>query len=165
MTTAHPPSVADPHSELLPAPMALRVIAYLLDGTTVLLSVGLGLISLWANVVSFGPALNPALALDPIPVVTWVWLVWFFLCIGTWMYLAQRGQTIGKAIVGLKIVRLDLPAHPPLGIGRMFLRSLVQRFLHSTGILLLIDLYLLLTDEKQRRSATDRLLDCQVVRI
>lgn len=86
-------------------------------------------------------------------------MVVFLFWVVAWVALATQGRTIGKAVSGLVVVHTRKEGNPPFGLGR----AVVKAFMPSTGILFIVELFFMLSDETRHRSATDRLVDSQVV--
>lgn len=74
--------------------------------------------------------------------------------------LGRTGQTWGRQIVGIKVVRKDQPDQP-LGIGKAFLRTLVAGLVSGNCILG----YLWMLWDKDKQTWHDKIINTVVVRV
>ncbi len=140
-------------SAVQPATPMRRAAAWLVDqciGGIPLTLIALRLLSIGFN----GPSTNPVLSFGVVVFLFWV---------VAWVALATQGRTIGKAVAGLVVVHTQKEGNPSFGLGMMIIRAVVKAFMLSTGILFIVELFFMLSDETRHRSATDRLVVSQVV--
>ena len=78
-----------------------------------------------------------------------------------WLIVLGRGQTPGKQVLGLHAERRD---GSPVGWGTMFVREVVKAVAHAFVIGFLADAVLMLSDDVERRSLSDRVADTVIVR-
>ena len=79
-----------------------------------------------------------------------------------WLIVLGRGQTPGKQVLGIRAVRRD---GSPAGWGVTFVREIVKRVAHGFGgIGFLADAVLLLLDDQEHRSLSDRVANTVIVR-
>ena len=139
-------------SAVATAPLYLRLIAYAADGLASSITVGM-----WVASAGMGIWRNSSMPLL-------FALLWTGALLFVWIRLAGRGQTVGKAMVGLCVVEaLPQDSRSRLGIGRMFMRAVIRHVVLGTGFLLVLDLVLLLLDEDRHRSIADRFMASRVV--
>lgn len=140
-------------SAVQPAAPMRRAAAWLVDqcvGGIPLALIVLRLLSMGFN----GPSTSPVLSFG---------VVVFLLWVAAWVALATQGRTIGKAVAGLVVVHAQQEGNPPFGLGMMIIRAVVKAFMLGSGILFIVGLFFMLSDETRYRSATDRLVASQVV--
>ena len=82
------------------------------------------------------------------------YLIWWLIVLG-------RGQTPGKQLLGIRAVCRN---GDPAGWGRTFVREIVKGVAHSFIIGFFADAILLLMDDAERRSISDRVADTVVIR-
>ena len=79
-----------------------------------------------------------------------------------WLIVLGRGQTPGKQLVGIRVVKRD---GVPAGWGTTFVREIVKAVAHGFGAVgFLADAVLLLIDETEHRSLSDRVANTVVIR-
>ena len=78
-----------------------------------------------------------------------------------WLIVLGRGQTPGKQLLGLRAERRDGSG---VGWGTMFVREIVKAVAHAFVIGFLADAVLMLSDDAERRSLSDRVADTVIVR-
>ncbi|CAI8011867.1 hypothetical protein GBAR_LOCUS7622 [Geodia barretti] len=78
-----------------------------------------------------------------------------------WLIVLGRGQTPGKQLLGIRAVKRD---GGPGGWGTTFVREVVKVVAHSFVIGFFADAILLLIDDDEHRSLSDRLADTVIVR-
>ncbi len=78
-----------------------------------------------------------------------------------WLIVLGRGQTPGKQLLGIRVVRRD---GNPAGWGSTFVREIIKVIAHSTTIGFFADAILLLMDDDERRSLSDRAVNTVVIR-
>ena len=78
-----------------------------------------------------------------------------------WLIVLARGQTPGKQLVGIRAVKRN---GDPAGWGTTFIREIVKYVAHSFVIGLFADIVLLLMDDNEHRSLSDRVADTVIVR-
>ena len=78
-----------------------------------------------------------------------------------WLIVLGRGQTPGKQLLGIRAVKRD---GDPAGWGTTFVREVVKVVAHSFVIGFFADAILLLIDDDEHRSLSDRLADTVIVR-
>jgi uncharacterized RDD family membrane protein YckC len=84
--------------------------------------------------------------------VAWVWL--------TIRYVRQNGQTIGKKILGIKVVRAD---GSPISLGRIFwLRNVVNALISVIPLYVLVDVLFIFGESRQ--CLHDKLADTIVIK-
>lgn len=79
-----------------------------------------------------------------------------------WLIVLAKGQTPGKQLLGIRVVRRD---GSPAGWLMTFVREIVKAVAHSFMIGYFADAILLLTDEMEHRSMSDRVANTVVVRV
>jgi len=130
----------------------LRLLAYAADGLASSITVGVWVASMVADMWR---DLSTALLFA---------LLWTGALLFVWIWLAARGQTVGKAMVGLCVMEaLPQGSRSRLGLGRMFVRAVIRHVVLGTGFLLILDLVLVLLDEDRHRSIADRFMASRVV--
>lgn len=77
-----------------------------------------------------------------------------------WLIVLGRGQTPGKQVLGIRAVRRD---GDPAGWGVTFIREIVKRVAHGFVIGFLADAVLLLIDDREHRSLSDRVANTVIV--
>ena len=82
------------------------------------------------------------------------YIIWLLIVLG-------RGQTPGKQLLGIRAVKRG---GEPAGWGITFVREVVKMVAHFFVIGFFADLILLLTDENEHRSLSDRVVNTVVVR-
>lgn len=82
------------------------------------------------------------------------YIIWWLIVIG-------RGQTPGKQLLGIRAMRRD---GSPSGWGNTFVRETIKLVAHSFVIGFFADLILLLMDETEHRSISDRVVNTVVIR-
>ena len=82
------------------------------------------------------------------------YLIWWLIVLG-------RGQTPGKQLLGIRAVKRS---GDPSGWGNTFVREVVKTVAHSFVIGFFADVILLLMDDDEHRSLSDRVADTVVVR-
>lgn len=90
-----------------------------------------------------------------LPLKTLVFLLYFTLTT-----LATGGQTLGKMILGLRVVRLD---GSPLKKSDIFIREFVGRFIHNFSVLGL--LYVITAFTKYKQNISDYFADTSVINL
>ena len=78
-----------------------------------------------------------------------------------WLIVLSRGQTPGKQLLGIRAVKRN---GSPAGWGITFIREIVKYIAHSFVIGFFADVILLLMDDEQHRSLSDRVADTVIVR-
>lgn len=78
-----------------------------------------------------------------------------------WLIILGRGQTPGKQLVGIRAVRRN---GDPAGPGTVFVREVVKIVAHFFTIGFFADLILLLIDEEEHRSLSDRVANTVIIR-
>ena len=79
-----------------------------------------------------------------------------------WLIVLGRGQTPGKQLLGIRAVRRD---GNRVGWGLMFVREIVKLVAHGIGFIgFLADAVVILVDEAEHRSLSDRVADTVIVR-
>ena len=78
-----------------------------------------------------------------------------------WLIVLGRGKTPGKQLLGIQAVKRD---GEPAGWGTTFIREIVKLVAHSFVIGFFADAVLLLMDDDERRSLSDRVADTVIVR-
>ena len=78
-----------------------------------------------------------------------------------WLIVLGRGQTPGKQLLGIRAERRD---GGQVGWGTMFVREVVKAIAHSFVIGFFADAILLLLDEEDHRSLSDRVAGTIIVR-
>ncbi len=93
------------------------------------------------------------------------WVLFFLtLVIGYiiwWLIVLGRGQTPGKQLLGIRAIKRDGDLS---GWGNTFVREVVKTVAHWFVIGFFADVILLLTDDDEHRSLSDRVADTVVVR-
>ena len=78
-----------------------------------------------------------------------------------WLIVLARGQTPGKQLLGIRAIKRD---GAPSGWGNTFVREIVKAVAHSFVIGYFADAILLLMDDDEHRSMSDRVANTVVVR-
>ena len=78
-----------------------------------------------------------------------------------WLIVLGRGQTPGKQLLGVRAVKRN---GDPAGWSTTFVREVVKTVAHFFVIGFFADLILLLIDEEQHRSLSDRVANTVVIR-
>lgn len=78
-----------------------------------------------------------------------------------WLIVLGRGQTPGKQLLGISAVNRDTG---DAGWGRTFVREVVKAVAHSFIIGFFADAVLMLFDDQENRSLSDRVANTVVVR-
>ncbi len=78
-----------------------------------------------------------------------------------WLIVLGRGQTPGKQLLGIRAIKRNGDG---AGWGTTFVREIVKAVAHSFIIGFFADAILLLTDEEEHRSLSDRVANTVVVR-
>ena len=78
-----------------------------------------------------------------------------------WLIVLGRGQTPGKQLLGIRAYKRD---GGPAGWGTTFIREVVKAVAHSFVIGFFADAILLLMDDDEHRSLSDRVANTVVVR-
>ena len=78
-----------------------------------------------------------------------------------WLIVLGRGQTPGKQLLGIRAVKRH---GDPAGWGTTFVREVFKTVVHWFIIGLFADLILMLVDEKEHRSISDRVADTVIIR-
>ncbi len=78
-----------------------------------------------------------------------------------WLIVLGRGQTPGKQLLGIRAVKRDGDRS---GWGNTFIREVVKAVAHSFVIGFFADVILLLMDDDEHRSLSDRVANTVVVR-
>ena len=78
-----------------------------------------------------------------------------------WLIVLARGQTPGKQLLGIYAIKRD---GGRAGWGTMFVREVVKLVAHSFVIGFLADAILLLMDDQDHRSLSDRVVGTIIVR-
>ena len=78
-----------------------------------------------------------------------------------WLIVLGRGQTPGKQLLGIRAVKRDGERS---GWGNTFIREVVKTVAHSFVIGFFADVILLLMDDDEHRSLSDRVANTVVVR-
>ena len=78
-----------------------------------------------------------------------------------WLIVLGRGQTPGKQLLGIRVVKRD---GGRAGWGITFIREIVKAAAHSFVIGFFADIVLLLMDDAEHRSLSDRVADTVVIR-
>lgn len=129
-----------------------RMFALILDGLVCLLIIGIFL-GLGRVVLAW--------ALE----MVWAMLVGFLAgCIGCvvwWMIALASGQTPGKQLLGIRAIRQDGSS---AGWGITFVREIIKIVAHSSTIGFFADAILMLIDDAQHRSLSDRAAGTAIVR-
>jgi uncharacterized RDD family membrane protein YckC len=153
--------IPDPRSMNAPADRGTRLGAALLDG--IIFGVMVYLPAVVAAVVggvagrvsgdsSFGPVMLAGVLLAVVGFGVWCWL--------TIMYVTRNGQSIGKKLVGIKVVRAD---GSPISLGRIFwLRNIVNGVISIIPFYGLIDLLFIFSESRQ--CLHDKIADTIVVK-
>ena len=93
------------------------------------------------------------------------WVLFFLtLVIGYiiwWLIVLGRGQTPGKQLLGIRAIRRD---GYPSGWGNTFVREVVKGVAHWFVIGFFADAILLLMDDEEHRSLSDRVANTVIVR-
>ena len=77
-----------------------------------------------------------------------------------WLIVLGRGQTPGKQMLGIQAVRRN---GNPSGWGNTFIREVVKAVAHAFVIGFFADLIMLLMDDDEHRSLSDRVADTIIV--
>ena len=77
-----------------------------------------------------------------------------------WLIVLQRGQTPGKQLLGIRAIKRD---RQPAGWWTTFVREVVKTVAHSFVIGFFADAILLLIDDTEHRSLSDRVADTLIV--
>lgn len=79
-----------------------------------------------------------------------------------WLIVLGRGQTPGKQLLGIRAIKRN---GYPAGWGTTFIREVVKFVAHGLGAIgFIADVVLMLIDEDEHRSLSDRVADTVVVR-
>lgn len=78
-----------------------------------------------------------------------------------WLIVLGRGQTPGKQLLGIRAVKRH---GDPAGWGITFVREVIKNVAHWFIIGLFADLILMVIDDDEHRSLSDRVADTVVVR-
>ena len=78
-----------------------------------------------------------------------------------WLIVLGRGQTPGKQLLGIYAIK---PDGSPAGWGTTFVREVVKFVAHSFVIGFFADVVLMLLDERDNRSLSDRVANTIIVR-
>lgn len=78
-----------------------------------------------------------------------------------WLIVLGRGQTPGKQLLGIRAVKRDGDRS---GWGNTFIREVVKAVAHSFVIGFFADVILLLMDDDEHRSLSDRVANTVVIR-
>ena len=78
-----------------------------------------------------------------------------------WLIVLGRGQTPGKQLLGIRAVKRD---GDQSGWGNTFIREVVKAVAHSFVIGFFADVILLLMDDDEHRSLSDRVANTVVIR-
>jgi uncharacterized RDD family membrane protein YckC len=78
-----------------------------------------------------------------------------------WLIVLRSGQTPGKQLLGIRAVRRG---DGRTSWGTTFLREVVKWVAHASTIGFFADVILMLMDDEERRSLSDRVVDTVVIR-
>lgn len=144
--------VNDPTATEVPAERGTRLVATIVDGLIfaamvylpLLLSLGIGRRS--------SAGIGIAILLPLAGLIIWAWL--------TIKYVNANGQSIGKKMLGIKVVRTD---GSPISLGRIFwLRNVVNSVLGLIPLYGFVDALLIFSE--QRQCVHDKLADTMVIK-
>lgn len=78
-----------------------------------------------------------------------------------WLITLRQGQTPGKQLLGIRAVKRD---GSPAGWGITFVREIVKGVVNSSGIGFIANIVLMMLDESEHRSISDRVADTVIIR-
>ena len=78
-----------------------------------------------------------------------------------WLIVLGRGQTPGKQLLGIRAERRN---GDPAGWGITFVREIINSVVCGTGIGFFANVILMLMDDNEHRSLSDRVVDTVIVR-
>ncbi len=149
--------IADPGTQTVPAERATRLGAAILDGLIFMVMVYIPIIFTAAAVGAAGEetvslALVIGGLLTLIGLVAWAWL--------TIRFVLRNGQTIGKKVTGIKVVRSD---GTPVSLSRIFwLRNVVNGIISIIPFYGLIEVLFIFSESRQ--CLHDKMADTIVIR-
>lgn len=154
--------IADPNASVVPADRGTRLVATILDGIVIAAMVYMPFMvaAIMAGVIGratgVGNDVGPLfLAVGSLGIVGFI--VW---CLLTIKYVRSNGQTIGKKILGIKVVRTDGSA---ISLGRIFwLRNVVNGLISIIPLYGIIDALFIFGESRQ--CVHDKIADTSVVK-
>lgn len=154
--------IADPNASLVPADRGTRLVATILDGIVIAVMVYMPFMVAAIMVGAIGRATGIGKDVGPlflgigslgiVGFIAWCWL--------TIKYVRSNGQTIGKKILGIKVVRTD---GSPISLGRIFwLRNVVNGLISIIPLYGIIDALFIFGESRQ--CVHDKIADTFVVK-
>ena len=154
--------IADPNASVVPADRGTRLVATILDGIVIAVMVYLPFMVAAVMVGAIGRATGIGNDVGPLFLVIGSlgivgFIVWCWLTI---KYVRSNGQTIGKKILGIKVVRTDGSA---ISLGRIFwLRNVVNGLISIIPLYGIIDALFIFGESRQ--CVHDKIADTFVVK-
>jgi uncharacterized RDD family membrane protein YckC len=154
--------IADPNASVVPADRGTRLVATILDGMVIAVMVYMPfmvaaiMVGAIGRATGIGNNVGPLfLAIGSLGIVGFI--VWCWLTI---KYVRSNGQTIGKKILGIKVVRTDGSA---ISLGRIFwLRNVVNGLISIIPLYGIIDALFIFGESRQ--CVHDKIADTFVVK-
>ena len=154
--------IADPNASVVPADRGTRLVATILDGIVIAVMVYMPfmvaaiMVGAIGRATGIGNDVGPLfLAIGSLGIVGFI--VWCWLTI---KYVRSNGQTIGKKILGIKVVRTDGSA---ISLGRIFwLRNVVNGLISIIPLYGIIDALFIFGESRQ--CVHDKIADTSVVK-
>lgn len=158
--------IADPNASVVPADRGTRLVATILDGIVIAVMVYMPFMIafIFATAIGaaganglrvrdgVGPLFFAVSSLGFVGFIAWCWL--------TIKYVRSNGQTIGKKILGIKVVRTD---GSPISLGRIFwLRNVVNGLISIIPLYGIIDALFIFGESRQ--CVHDKIADTFVVK-
>lgn len=154
--------IADPNASAVPADRGTRLVATILDGIVIAAMVYVPFVVAAMVGGAIGRATDAGNVVVPLTLafgalglvgfIAWCWL--------TVKYVRSNGQTIGKKILGIKVVRTD---GSPISLGRIFwLRNVVNGLISIIPLYGLIDALFIFGEPRQ--CVHDKIADTFVVK-
>jgi uncharacterized RDD family membrane protein YckC len=154
--------IADPHASAVPADRGPRLVATILDGIIIAAMVYLPFMIAFMFAAALGGATGvrdnlgslflAVSSLGFVGFIVWCWL--------TIKYVKANGQTIGKKILGIKVVRTDGSA---ISLGRIFwMRNVLNGLISIIPLYGLVDALFIFGESRQ--CVHDKIADTFVVK-
>jgi uncharacterized RDD family membrane protein YckC len=152
--------IADPSALAIPAERGTRLGASILNGiifaAMVYMPMLFGAMVSGATAEAIGESSSNPMAVVGLVVAVIGFIVWFGLTI---MYMARNGQSIGKKLLGIKVVRTD---GSPVSLGRLIgLRGVVNGLISILPLYALVDALFIFGESRQ--CLHDRIADTVVI--
>ena len=153
--------IADPSALAIPAERGTRLGASILNGiifaAMVYMPMLFGAMVSGATAAATGESGPGPMGAVGVVVAVIGFIVWFWLTI---MYMARNGQSIGKKLLGIKVVRTD---GSPVSLGRLIgLRGVVNGLISILPLYALVDALFIFGESRQ--CLHDRIADTVVLK-